>query len=255
MKERRVLVVDDEPTVRGWLAALLTHEGYSVEEAADGAAAQALLQRWRPDVIVLDLIMPGMNGRQFLLELREDPRFAAIPVLVWTAVKGVHINVTTLGATEVLEKLPDPDVMLRKIALASYRAGDQPHPLTHPTTDRDAHTPVPSTDSRVVIILDAMRNRWPRRTSDLAARGYTVLSRVESLSNVVRLARAVDAIAVMVEHSAIAIEPSLAELFSTSGDATAKLATIPVHAFDATSPDGEDQLVTFLQSCAAARRP
>jgi DNA-binding response OmpR family regulator len=252
MKKGRVLVVDDEPAVRSWLAALLTHEGYLVEEAADGAEGLEVLKRFLADVIVLDLIMPGMNGRQFLLELREDPKLAGTPVLVWTAVKGVHINLTTLGATEVLEKLPDPDEMLRKIALAAYRSEPRASTTVPPFVPAAVQ---PETDApqEVVIVLDAVRDRWPRRIRELGAGGFNALPRIEPMPKVLRLARAVDAVAVLVERSAIIAEPSLSELFAgaTAAPGTAQL---EVREFDASQSGIEGDLLSFLHACMARRR-
>ena len=249
MKEGRVLVVDDEPTVRSWLSALLAFEGYLVEEAADGAMALQVLQGFRPDVIILDLIMPGMNGREFLLELREDPRLARIPVLVWTAVKGVHINLTSLGATEVLEKLPDPDEILRKVALAVYRSGHRHPPTQPPQLITDAQGPAAERSTAVVVVLDAVRSRWPRRVSELGAGGFNALPRMEPMPRALRLARAVDAVAILVEHSALAAEPSLAELLAPAGKAE-----IAVRQFDATAPDVDDELLRFLGDLTTQRR-
>lgn len=247
--KRRVLVVDDEPTVRSWLAALLAHEGYIVEEAEDGAAALEALRTFQADVIILDLIMPGMNGREFLLELREDPQLANTPVLVWTAVKGVHINLATLGATEILEKEPDPDEILRKVALAVYRSHGRNHSPTQPPITQENYEPPSSASSEVVIVLDAMRSRWPRRVGELAASGFTALPRIEPMAKALRLARALDAVAVLIERSALAAEPTLAELSAASAEHG-----VPVHEFDATAPGVDEELLTFLQGCTARRR-
>ncbi len=246
MKEGRVLVVDDEPTVRSWLAALLADEGYVVEEASDGAMALSVLQTFRPDVILLDLIMPGMNGREFLLELREDSALARIPVVVCTAVRGVHINLTSLGATEVLEKPPDPDQLLRTIALAMYRSEQLPTPTQPPTSAAPERTPRPRAE--VVVVLDAVRSRWPRRVTELEAAGYQALARLEPMPRALRLAKAVEAMAVLVEESALAAEPSLAELVS------AETGSMLVHKFDATEPEIDDELRRLLSAHAAARR-
>jgi DNA-binding response OmpR family regulator len=245
----RVLVVDDEPTVRSWLAALLAHEGYIVEEAADGAAALEALRSFAADVIILDLIMPGMNGRQFLLELREDPKLATTPVLVWTAVKGVHINLTTLGATEILEKEPDPDEILRKVALASYRAHGQRHSPTQPPVAKENYEPPSNASSEVVLVLDAVRSRWPRRVGELAAGGFTALPRIEPMPKALRLARALDAVAVLVERSAVAAEPTLAELTAEGADHG-----VAIREFDATTPGVDEELLAYLQGCVTRRR-
>jgi DNA-binding response OmpR family regulator len=249
IREGRVLVVDDEPTVRSWLAALLVHEGYVVEEAADGAAALEALRTFHADVIILDLIMPGMNGRQFLFELRENPRLAMIPVLVWTAVKGVHINLTALGATEVLEKLPDPDEMLRKVALAAYRSHGHRHPTNPPHLAQENSEAAVDQTAEVVVVLDAVRTRWPRRISELSASGFTALPRLEPAPRALRLARAVDAVAVLIERSAVEAEPTLADVRPGAAGAA-----IEIRAFDATVPGIDGELLRFLESCATRRR-
>ncbi|HRC56547.1 MAG: response regulator [Myxococcales bacterium] len=246
MKEGRVLVVDDEPGLRSWLSALLAYEGYLVEEASNGAVALEVLQTFRPDVIILDLIMPGMNGREFLLELRESPELAKIPVLVWTAVKGVHINLTSLGATEILEKLPDPDEILRKVALAVYRSGHRSPPTQPPLSAPSEQLPA-NQRAEVVVVLDAVRSRWPRRVSELEAGGFHALPRMEPMPRALRLAKAVDAVAILVEHSAVSAEPSLAELM-------AEPSPIAVRRFDATEPNIDDDLLRFLSACAVQRR-
>jgi DNA-binding response OmpR family regulator len=69
-------------------------------------------------------MMPGMNGRQFLQALRNQPMYAAVPVLIMTAVHGMSVNPTTLGASEVVEKPFNIDDLLNKVALAVYRSRD-----------------------------------------------------------------------------------------------------------------------------------
>src|SRR5438067_5549225 len=131
----RILVVDDEPMVRDTLAQVLADEGYIVDVAVDGAGALACVRAARPDAILLDLMMPGMNGRQFLQALRGDPTYAEVPVLITTAVHGLEVNLATLGASEVVEKPFNVDELLNKVALAVYRSRDsgqtssQPLPL------------------------------------------------------------------------------------------------------------------------------
>src|SRR5205814_1231055 len=79
----------------------------------------------RADAILLDLMMPGMNGRQFLQALRDDPAYASVPVLIMTAVHGLELNLATIGASEVVEKpFKNVDELLNKVALAVYRSRD-----------------------------------------------------------------------------------------------------------------------------------
>jgi CheY-like chemotaxis protein len=82
---KRVLVVDDMAIFREPLQLALRAAGYDVATAADGAQAIAAISNRRPDVVVLDMNMPGMNGVSFLRRLRGAPSLASIPVLVLTA--------------------------------------------------------------------------------------------------------------------------------------------------------------------------
>ena len=78
MKEGRVLVVDDEPMVRETLGQVLTDEGYVVDLAVDGETALDRVSAACPDAILLDLMMPGMNGRQFLEALRANAAYSNV---------------------------------------------------------------------------------------------------------------------------------------------------------------------------------
>jgi CheY-like chemotaxis protein len=77
-----VLVVDDDPSVRELVARVLTREGYQVHAAADGPAGLDLARRVNPRAIVLDALMPGMDGWAVLAALKADPATAAIPVIM-----------------------------------------------------------------------------------------------------------------------------------------------------------------------------
>jgi CheY-like chemotaxis protein len=81
----RVLVVDDEPSLRFLLRVLFEIDGHAVEEAANGKAALEQVERQRPDLIVSDVMMPVMTGRQLIQELRADTATADIPVIVVSA--------------------------------------------------------------------------------------------------------------------------------------------------------------------------
>jgi len=81
---RRILVVDDEPDVRTFLTALLEDNGATVFAAADGNECLALARKERPDLITLDLSMPGMDGGKVFEAIRKDPELAKIPVCIIT---------------------------------------------------------------------------------------------------------------------------------------------------------------------------
>src|SRR5215472_16698503 len=81
----RVLVADDDPVVRSIVAMNLQDEGYQVIEAADGDEAVWLARRAIPDLMVLDVMMPGLDGLDVLSILRDHPNTADIPVVLVTA--------------------------------------------------------------------------------------------------------------------------------------------------------------------------
>jgi len=104
--KRKVLLVDDEDSLRRVMKDLLEREGYVVSEARDGVQALDQVDRTGPDVIVLDLNLPGLDGYGVLSHLRSRPATADIPVVVLTA-KGDEDNevrVFELGADDFLTK-------------------------------------------------------------------------------------------------------------------------------------------------------
>jgi CheY-like chemotaxis protein len=102
----KVLLVDDEDSLRRVMKDLLERDGYQVSEARDGVQALDQVDRVGPDIIVLDLNLPGLDGYGVLSHLRSRPATAAIPVIVLTA-KGDEDNevrVFELGADDFLTK-------------------------------------------------------------------------------------------------------------------------------------------------------
>ncbi len=98
-----VLVVDDDSGIRDSLAECLASEGYLVDLAQNGAEAIERVRERRPNLIVVDLLMPVMNGYQFLAQLRADPATGGIPVVLMT------------GATpRAGQPLPAADALLPK---------------------------------------------------------------------------------------------------------------------------------------------
>jgi len=85
MSDGRVLVVDDEAPIRELCRVNLELAGFDVDEAADGVQALEAVRRRRPDVVLLDLMMPNMDGWETLQRLKSDDETAAIPVILLTA--------------------------------------------------------------------------------------------------------------------------------------------------------------------------
>jgi CheY-like chemotaxis protein len=82
---RRALVVDDDADLRQRLRGLLEKEGWEVDEGADGREALARLAGQKPGLILLDLLMPGMDGFEFLAELQKREEGRSVPVIILTA--------------------------------------------------------------------------------------------------------------------------------------------------------------------------
>ena len=109
-----VLVVDDDADIRELLVGMLTDEGYTAESAPNGRDALAILDRWRADAIVLDLMMPVMDGWTFVERLRERGR--EIPIVIISAAGELGRHAARLGVTEIVEKPFDIETLLPRIA-------------------------------------------------------------------------------------------------------------------------------------------
>lgn len=81
----RVLIVDDEPDLLDAWSFALELAGYSVDRANDGKTALALMNKRVPDLVITDLMMPGMNGDELCLHLRAKAEWAAVPILLHTS--------------------------------------------------------------------------------------------------------------------------------------------------------------------------
>ena len=106
----RVLVVEDDDDIRSLLAELLEEEGYEVVSAADGRQGLDRAHERPPDLILLDLMMPVMNGWEFREEQRRDPVLAGVPVVVVSAAARASID-----ASQVLTKPFSVDDLLEAV--------------------------------------------------------------------------------------------------------------------------------------------
>jgi two-component system OmpR family response regulator len=108
-----VLVVEDDAAVRGLLALTLETEGYEVATAEDGAEAVATASRLLPDAILLDLVLPEMDGSEVVAHLRSDVSTRDIPVILMSAMHGAVRN----GAPPVTGNLSKPFQIDRLLAV------------------------------------------------------------------------------------------------------------------------------------------
>ena len=113
----KVLVIDDEPDVRWLIRMSLERVGHEVLVAEDGLRGVAVAMKQRPEIIVLDLMMPVMDGYAVMAELAKDPRTAAVPVVVLSAraIPEEAERATKAGARRFLEKPFDPDELVAEL--------------------------------------------------------------------------------------------------------------------------------------------
>ncbi|MGA1264843.1 MAG: response regulator transcription factor [Prochlorothrix sp.] len=114
MTTARVLLVDDEPGIRESVQAYLQDDGFVVDVASDAQEGWDKLQQVRPDLVITDVMMPRVDGYQFLQQMRGDDRFKALPVVFLTA-RGMtsdRIQGYQAGCDAYLSKPFDPDELV-----------------------------------------------------------------------------------------------------------------------------------------------
>src|ERR671916_457963 len=104
MPGERILIVEDDQSLRDVVAEALGEEGYSVQAAASGLAALEVAAGWHPDVVLLDLMMPRMDGEQFCIAMRTIDGLANVPIIVLSAARGAEQVATRIGASAALKK-------------------------------------------------------------------------------------------------------------------------------------------------------
>ena len=102
MREVRILVVDDEPDIRETVSAMLEAEGYRVVQATNGAEALEAIESGAPDIVLLDMRMPVLDGWGFASELRR--RGHAVPIVVMTAARDASRWASEISASAFLAK-------------------------------------------------------------------------------------------------------------------------------------------------------
>jgi CheY-like chemotaxis protein len=113
-----VLVVDDDEHIRSLVCDLLGLEGYDARGARDGRAALDVLAGWRPDLILLDLNMPVMDGWTFCARQQERPEIADIPIALMSATHNLRTRPLPCTPAAIIEKPFDLDTMLHDVAQA-----------------------------------------------------------------------------------------------------------------------------------------
>jgi phosphate regulon transcriptional regulator PhoB len=125
---QKILVVEDEPDIRKLVQYNLTQERFSVLEAEDGEQALRLLQREKPNLVILDLMLPGLSGMELCKLLRQRSETAKLPILMLTAKAGEADRIVGLemGADDYLAKPFSPREMVARVRAILRRSEAKP---------------------------------------------------------------------------------------------------------------------------------
>jgi twitching motility two-component system response regulator PilH len=118
MAIQKILVVDDSPTERYFLTDILVKNGFSVSTAENGEEALLKLKADKPQLILMDIVMPGQNGFQVTRAISRDPETQEVPIIICTSKGQETDRIWGLrqGARDYIVKPVDPDELLAKIA-------------------------------------------------------------------------------------------------------------------------------------------
>ena len=120
MEAKKILIIDDEKLIVKATSLVIKLAGYQIASAYDGKEGLRLARKEKPDLILLDIMMPGMDGWQVLELLKSDETLAHIPVIVFTAkeyIKGRRKSVSA-GAVDYVTKPFEPEELMQAISKA-----------------------------------------------------------------------------------------------------------------------------------------
>lgn len=114
VKPFSILIVDDEDMIRSLLRLTLVHAGYEVVEAETGEEGMQVVQEQKPDLVLLDVMMPGIDGFEVCRQIRQDPAVKSIPIIMLSAHKDARSRQTgrQAGANAYLTKPVNSDEVL-----------------------------------------------------------------------------------------------------------------------------------------------
>jgi two-component system phosphate regulon response regulator PhoB len=175
MSKKRLMIVEDEHDMADLVATRLKREGYLVEVAHDGQEGLEKIRAKPPDLAIIDIMLPRLSGTELVTEMRQDPRTAAVPIIVMTA-KGEDSDVVVglqLGADDYVTKPFAMSVLVARVGAVLRRAAGPSEPRKGPlkvgvvTIDPDRHVvevdgetvSLTLTEFRLLVALVAARGR------------------------------------------------------------------------------------------------
>lgn len=125
MAINKILIVDDSPTERLYLTDILVKNGFAVSTAVNGDEAIERIRAERPELIIMDVVMPGSNGFQVTRAIARDPELAALPVIICSSKNQETDRIWGMrqGARDYLVKPVDPERLLASIAAVATAGG------------------------------------------------------------------------------------------------------------------------------------
>lgn len=155
--ERPILVVDDDAKIVRLVRTYLERDGFSVVTAADGPAALEAIERHRPALVVLDLMLPELDGRAVIRAVRRDDEAAATPILIISARGSTLDRITGFedGADDYLPKPFSPAELVLRVKSILRRTTQAPATAPNPATSRSPGTPgTPAAAPRTIVHAD-----------------------------------------------------------------------------------------------------
>lgn len=205
-----LLLVDDEPGLREAVQAYLEDSGFTVDVASNAKAGWDLLQQRIPDLVISDIMMPEVDGYQFLAQLREDPRFMRLPIVFLTA-RGMtkdRIEGYNAGVDAYLSKPFDPDELVAIVTNLLTRKEAK---------DANATTDIADLANQVAEIRAILMNRAPLPTPNTPTVKIDFTPREQSVLDLVAVGLMNKEIARRLETSVRNVEKYVSRLFSKTG--------------------------------------
>lgn len=213
VSDAEILLVDDEPGLREAVQAYLEDSGFRVRTAANAQEGWEQLQQARPDLVITDVMMPRVDGYQFLAQLRGDDRFKALPVILLTArgMTGDRIQGYEAGCDDYIAKPFDPDELVVRVENLLRRRRE--------TIAAVAETGNPDLAevARQVAEIRAMLQQKPQLQTQATPLALDLTPREESVLKLVAQGLMNKEIARELDTSVRNIEKYVSRLFSKTG--------------------------------------
>jgi DNA-binding NarL/FixJ family response regulator len=210
----QLLLVDDEPGLREAVQAYLEDSGFEVHVASNAQEGWDLLQRISPDLVISDIMMPQVDGYQFLKQMRDDPRFQALPVVFLTA-RGMttdRIQGYQAGCDAYLPKPFDPDELVAIVTNLLKRQA-----ATQATTSGNGETPDIAEMARQIAEIRGMLSQRGGITQTPAPIKLDFTAREQSVLELVAEGLMNKEIARRLNTSVRNVEKYVSRLFSKTG--------------------------------------